>query len=145
VHNHISIDVGDLVARHASAGVEQRPSRSPAQAGVGADRDKAVRGYLQRRKEDLERLVPLILMGDEDAERELRATFGPAAIGAELGCSRQAVSKTSIYKQQIKPLLGKPPRAPLGWRPRTESSMEDTSRKCVSAREVSRDERAIEL
>lgn len=122
VHNHISIDVGELATRQSGGGVKQKVAeRKPPQAGVGSERDKAVRAYLLRRKEDFERLVPLVLMGNEAAERELHATFGPAAIGAKLGCLRQAVSKTQTYKEQIKPLFGRPPRAPLDWSPRKQN------------------------
>jgi len=81
--------------------------------------EKGVLKYLKKNNSEYERLVPDCLNGLPETTRQFRELFGPTAIAEALGdhCTKQHVSKCDVYRNEIRPVLAKPPTAPKNWQP----------------------------
>ncbi len=80
---------------------------------------REVEEYVTQRKQQYNDLVPKCLAGNKDASKKFQSMFGPTAIAKKIGrgCTRQAVSRTAVYKECLQPLFKKPPRTPKAWKP----------------------------
>jgi hypothetical protein len=73
--------------------------------------------YLSERTPRYNELVPGCLAGEAKAIKEFKELFGPTAIADAIGngCQKQNVQQTRTYREEIQPLLKRPPRRPKGW------------------------------
>lgn len=140
--------VGDITVNVNTGPSAETPSDSEPDAteqeksgrrrGRGIEVERFLERYLSDRAGVYQGLVPVILSGDAAAQREFRDQFGPTTIaghlckqqgtaeyGQEMNRIKKAIQETRLYRDRIKPLLAKPPRAPKDWRPRDKDGHDD--------------------